>query len=270
LQRVIAANPYCLSLPETAFFLKLLGRRHDGKLLRRFVVPEWRIRKAFRALHTASPEELAIPSIPSIGGYLPTRWAADRFVAHLDGLARRAGKSAWVEKTPRHYRHVRTMQSLVKDAHVIHMIRDGEAMVGSMLDRARKNPQSFGQREGVQFAVNIWNEAINHALSDARSGRAVVVSYEDLAIKTESVARGVCDLLAIDFSPNMISDNDAVAGIVRSEETWKEELSQRIEKKESKLDALVSPEEKLEISSSLDYETYNKLSAFKVVGDVAE
>ena len=88
------------------------------------------------------------------------------------------------------------------DAHLIHLIRDGRAVMNSYL--RRKQAQGLTVRKfGEMWAQRITNE--NNFFDSFSGGRKVRLRYEKFATDTEESLRSLCEWLGIDFQPGMIN-----------------------------------------------------------------
>jgi hypothetical protein len=100
----------------------------------------------------------------------------------LDPIARRVGKSSWVETTPSNGKYADTLARLFPDMRIVHVVRDGRDVASSRLARNRRplsaNVQAEFGRELRWWAkrLRITVDAVNKLPPD----RALTVSFEDL------------------------------------------------------------------------------------------
>lgn len=66
---------------------------------------------------------------------LATSKNAQQILCGFDLEAGRHGKPCWIEKTPSHIHHIRTLLSLRKDAKILLIIRDGRDVIWSIKER---------------------------------------------------------------------------------------------------------------------------------------
>jgi hypothetical protein len=89
--------------------------------------------------------------------------------------------------------------------YLIHLIRDGRAVMSSYSRRKQYHgltPQQFGQQFGQLWQERVTNE---NNFFDGFSGEKIRLRYEEFATNPEAVTRTLCDWLAIDFQPDMLS-----------------------------------------------------------------
>jgi len=257
LQGLLASHSRVHTFPETGVFLRALGMR--GRLLPwaalgLTVGKERRVLARLLAAQDGSPELL--PPLP------PRRLSLSRsmadVVAFLDGLALANGRDTWVEKTPRHVLHARRIGRLVPRSVCIHMVRRGEDVVASMVDRARKYPDRFPRQKDPSYAIRQWNRSIRatEACMGA-SGHAVVV-YSRLTENPEPTLRALCDALGLEFEPGMTMPANR-SGYVEEEEPWKSGSGGPVRRAESKFSRVFDEATRASITADLELETYARL-----------
>ena len=119
----------------------------------------------------------------------------------LEMLAEKAGKQVYGEKTPLHLYFLQTIYTSYQDASVIHVVRDGRAVVSSLLSTG------WGGNH-IEYSL-FWENGINlanryRALNETRY---LQIKYEDLLLESERVLQEICNFLDIDFSKDMLDFN---------------------------------------------------------------
>jgi hypothetical protein len=132
-----------------------------------------------------------------------TPWTlADGLRAVLGADAARRGKPRWGEKTPMHLHVADRIAALLPEAHVVHVIRDGRAVLCSVRDL------HFAPGDGSVEAIACdWRDGITALRAAAASGAVpnyTEVIYEALVEHPEQVLRTVCERLELAFDPAML------------------------------------------------------------------
>jgi hypothetical protein len=163
-QAMLARHPEVFTLPETGFFMRLIGGMNyrwgdrDAKaprrrLARRLGFARRYGRSQFRDLqHSLMPE-----------GPIRVPWSeaacAERFLALLDQLAARQGCSTWLEKTPAHLLYLDEIKRYSPDARFVHVIRPGIDVLASLVDaNLRYDAGSAFGGDLARWALR-WNHA---------------------------------------------------------------------------------------------------------------
>lgn len=127
------------------------------------------------------------------------------FAGFFDALhriyAESTGKSRWGEKTPRNCFWVEEILSCFPDARFIHIVRDGRDMA---IDIANSSLWPYSVYAGAEM----WQQYVASArASGLRIGvqRYFEIHYEALCMNPERSIREVCNFLAVDFDPVMLS-----------------------------------------------------------------
>lgn len=245
-QAMLARHPQVFTLPETSFFPRLLGgidyrygdegatsRRHN--LARRLGLARRYGRRQFVELQR------------SLSGANTTRapWFLDtcvtRFIDMLDGLAERAGRSTWIEKTPHHLLYLPEIEHHLPNARFIHVIRPGMDVLASIMDaHLRYDNNSFNG--GLRLWARRWNRAVEIHRSRIGERHHHFVFLEDLIRKPVEEWQRICAFLALpdeveldQACPQHIADLKA--------EPWKQgALSGLPHQADSKVEALFGPQ----------------------------
>jgi hypothetical protein len=259
LQSLLASHSRVHTFPETGVFLRAFGMR--GRVLpwARLGISLGKERKALARLLSVQKEaQGALPWLP------PRRLSLSRSLSDvagfLDGLAAAHGKDAWVEKTPRHVLHCRRIQRAVPWAICIHMVRGGEDVVASIVDRAKRYPDRFPRQADPTYGIRQWNRSIRATAVALEGPGHAVVFYEDLVSEVEPTMRALCTILDLDFEPGVLTPADR-ASFTGPDEEWKSQVNGPVEKAQSKFEQLFDEGERVRISQSLDTGVYDALRA---------
>lgn len=255
LQHHLATHTAIYSMPETDFFGRLFGNtvwRTFGRLGR---VRGSKAHRAFKKL-----DQLTQCDIQKIKGVMPkTEACVTEFVRCLDEQTKASGKKVWLEKTPKHYRYVGEIHQFIPDAHVIHMVRDGQAVVASIRDRAIRFPQEFGHQANPAYGIKLWNRAIHEARRQATDGTDTVLMYEDFVNSPFAVLQRLCSILNIPLEMQILKGSRDIADITGSDEPWKANVGGGIRKSASKFEKVFSKPEQDWINRRLDWSAYTRL-----------
>lgn len=218
LQRCLARHSKLTSFPETDFFRQAIGGR-KGRLLASVGLAAPR---ASRALDKAC----AALDVRRGGAAAPGRSLAslvDSFVAVLDGIALDRGRTAWIEKTPKHFLYVDAITRYVPDCAFVHVLRDGRDVVASIYDRARLYPDTFPLQRTVDYGIALWNRAMKVSRDCVgRPGHAFAF-HADFVADPEGLLRRLCEELGLKFEPAMLdAGGDEGGGFIKQNEDWKE------------------------------------------------
>lgn len=112
----------------------------------------------------------------------------------LKRAAFRAGKSALLEKTPRHVRRVDRIRRLVPGAKFVMPVRDGRDSVASLTRRLGDASASLDR----------WISDNSLVLAERGSADVLIYRYEDLVEDPEAIVSKICAFLALSFRPNLL------------------------------------------------------------------
>jgi len=215
LQGLLAGHSEILSLPETHFFSLAYPRNRLKRLL---TWPALNVRRVLPAL----VEEIGHPELADAAAVgLWERRFERPFVRSLDALAERAGKSVWVEKTPRHLHFTRVIERRVPRARFIHLLRNGVDVVASLRRASTKHADAWGGARSLRECVRRWNRDVAISLACRRRPEHLLVRYERLVADPEQELRRLCSFLGITFEESMLAHERAYDRIVRPSEAWK-------------------------------------------------
>lgn len=222
-QALLARHAGVYSFPETAFFEALLGgvetRWHDSDPRRDLRwyhshgIAHARGRRHLRELETRllGAEPAAAPRL--VGSCIR------RYLGLLDRTAAAQGCTTWVEKTPNHLMYIDEIASYVPDARFVHVLRNGEDVVASIVDADLSQPtRAF--RGGVKRWVRRWNYAVGVQMSCFGDTRHHGLCLEDMVENFDHEWRRLCAFLDLDPArPLSAEPNSSIANL--NTEPWK-------------------------------------------------
>lgn len=132
-------------------------------------------------------------------------WTLRGVLASLyDAVARAGGGRLGGDKSPNDLKFTRALLAadlFGEDLPVIHVVRDVRDVMASFTD--------LGWSQGVpEGLVRFWvaNNLMVQANVPRRGSPYLQVRYEDVVADPEGAFRAMCDLLGVDFDPQMLSD----------------------------------------------------------------
>jgi hypothetical protein len=134
------------------------------------------------------------------------------------------GKPRWGDKSPGYSLHIRRIAALLPEAHFVHLIRDGRDVRLSQLRRGTNHPSPAKH-------ARRWKRRVKKGRRQGgKVPHYIEVRYESLIADPEPELRRICDFVALDFDPAMLSyheraterlgeiDRDLAAGQENAEE----------------------------------------------------
>jgi hypothetical protein len=122
--------------------------------------------------------------------------------AFFETYARAQGKPRWGDKTPAYMLSITRIGRALPEARFIHLIRDGRDVALSQTARAI-NEQPPPPEQAAR-----WVKRIDKSREQAQKlgeGRYLEARYEDLVREPEPVLRRICELIALDYDPRMLT-----------------------------------------------------------------
>ncbi|WP_102304583.1 sulfotransferase [Dyella sp. AD56] len=193
-QAMLARHPEVFTLPETAFFQRLLGDINHRLLgdphahsATKSAARSWEaLRRRLGLTSREGRREFVMLQQTLLGAeYRGSRspWFQDacviRFIGILDELAKRDGRSAWLEKTPHHLLYLGEIEHYLPNAKVIHVIRPGIDVLASINDAYFRYQIEAFSGSLMQW-VRRWNQAAEIHRSRIRHANHLLVFHEDL------------------------------------------------------------------------------------------
>ncbi|HBB30738.1 MAG TPA: sulfotransferase [Cyanobacteria bacterium UBA8803] len=219
LQSMLAAHPQIASFPESKFFEYLFPeyepRRRTLGLASRRLRPM--LSQFFKEI--GYPEmQYYLPKFPQfIGQY------THKFVQIMDKIAKKQGKSIWLEKTPQHINYIEYIEKFIPKARIIHIIRNGVDVVASLYEMGQKYPNTWGSVMGkVDDCIEEWIRNVKISLRYLNQPNHTLVRYEHLVEDPQTVIANLCKFIGVDFKEQMLQDYRVVAKqLIRDREQWK-------------------------------------------------
>ncbi|MDX9767800.1 MAG: sulfotransferase [Ectothiorhodospiraceae bacterium] len=265
MQREMARRYRLLALPETEYFLGALATPRDRALrlhrLQRMSTAcasgVGRFRKAVELLGYW-PARVGMARL--VGALSSRQRAAVEWSRWMDAEARRAGWVGWIEKTPRHFRHLDLIQGITPTPHVLFVVRGGRDVVASIVDRAMRYPERFGGQD-VDHAVDLWNDAVRVAAQESRRAGVICVRFEDFIADPYRMI-GVVGArfgLGAPTAPEWLPSDAPDPFVRRPEQEWLAGAAQPIELPENKWLKVLSPEQRAYADERLDFASYRRI-----------
>jgi len=132
-------------------------------------------------------------------------WAGQSVESMMQELTHGVDKPRWAEKTPAHVLHIRLIHEVFPSAQIIHIIRDGRAVVRS-LQNMTWTPQK------IRWSTRCW---LDNVTTGRDSGKLLPddcyheIRYEQLTKDPETSVESICEFLSEPFTPQMLQFNQA-------------------------------------------------------------
>ncbi len=264
LQSILSAHPRIYSMPETHFFSHLFGGRMRRKLVSSTLrgIYGWvlllRLQQA-RGLRLGQ-------AIHHTGFHISKRNVVAEFSRVMDAWTVEVGKDAWVEKTPGHLEFISTITRGIPSAQIIHLVRDGRAVVASLHRLAQLNTGDWDRYIDLDVAIERWNRSLALTGKYRDSNNHLVVQYESLIDRPEWTVREICNAVHIEYDPSMLSSFHESAGpLVRGDEYWKRQNLEPVlaSNDKEKFRSVFSESQQQYIDRTLDWSLYSRLGFTK-------
>lgn len=129
--------------------------------------------------------------------------------------AGRFGKKRWGEKTPDYGMIMPEIQTLLPEAHFIHIIRDGRDVALS------RRSLWFGPGESIMAQAEDWTRWIMRARGvSGELPHYLEIRYEDLIAQPAEVLRKVCDFLQLPFAEEMLAYHETAGARLSALKGW--------------------------------------------------
>jgi sulfotransferase family protein len=114
--------------------------------------------------------------------------------------ATRFGKQRWGDKTPSYCHSMGAIESVLPEAHFIHIIRDGRDVAMSL------RPMWFAPGRDIETLADHWSQFVSSArLSGVSCRHYLEVGYEALVLNTRLTLERVCQFLDLPFDESMLT-----------------------------------------------------------------
>ena len=127
--------------------------------------------------------------------------------------ARAQGKPRYADKTPIFILQIPVLAEMFPESRFVHVVRDGRDVALSRREAA------WGTRRFEHEAL-LWSAQVEKGRRDGQAlggDRYLEVHYEDLVDDPETVAREMCEFVALDFDPIMLRYHERVSLIMASQ-----------------------------------------------------
>lgn len=212
-QAMLARHPEVFTLPETGFFLRLLGGSayrwgdRDAKAPRVRLARRLGLARRYGRREFLDLQRNLLGSLPP---HSHAPWREDtcvtRFFQTLDELTERAQRSMWIEKTPAHLLYLDDIERYLPDARFVHVIRPGIDVMASLLDANMRYDASNAFGGDLARWVGRWNRAAEIHRAHIGSEHHHFVFLEDLTRDPEAEWQRLCQFLGL---PTEASLDDA-------------------------------------------------------------
>lgn len=195
---LLGSHSHCLCIPEALFWVETL---HDWEGDLQNVDPLKAIRKIDRHprfkiwgidLDTSLWEHSSTPtSYADLVEWIVQQYGKEH---------QKPAPNIWVDQTPSNMKYAATLLSIFPRAKMIHLVRDGRAVVSSIM--------ALKWYGSVDRATYYWLEKLSHGLAAETlygSERILRVRYEDLVSSPEETLRSLCNFIEIEFQPRMVN-----------------------------------------------------------------
>jgi hypothetical protein len=124
---------------------------------------------------------------------------AEGFRAFYRLYAAKQRKPRYGEKTPCYCEHIPLIESLLPEAHFLHIIRDGRDAALSL------RPLWFAPGKDIRTLALYWRGLVRTGREGGARARSYMeVRYEDLVTDADRVVRSICDFIQLEFDPAML------------------------------------------------------------------
>lgn len=205
IQSALARASGLFTLPETHYFLDLLGGieewvKGDEAAFQRKV--RSRLRLARGRTHREMRRDLGfILDKPELGlrlrRHLRGAAYARAFAPLMDQAAQRLGYGGWIEKSPDHLAYIEYIRRFIPDARFVHVLRNGEDVIASVIDAETRYADAGIFRGGVAYWIERWNRAVATSLRYAGQPGHWVLPLEDFLVRPQATMRAACDFLGL-------------------------------------------------------------------------
>ena len=119
------------------------------------------------------------------------------------------------EQTPKNMYYLNEILDYFPEAKVINMVRDQRDVLLSQKNKWKRRflgasaiPLSEAIRSYINYhpilTAKVWNSSLEHSVKFLGNSRVKVIKFEELLTESDSVVKGICQFLEIDFQENML------------------------------------------------------------------
>lgn len=149
----------------------------------------------------------------------------------MERVARKQGKTRWLEKTPEHIFEVRSLIEWFPDARFLHVIRDGRDVALSLRNKGWVSSRSDDALQQLISAARLWHRAMEFGnwLRKEGGNQYMEFRYEDLVGRDEGLLDRINHFIGIDLDYDRIDTHGA--GALRGGNTTYEQSMVGLSKK---------------------------------------
>lgn len=207
LQRLLAERAGLATLPETF----LVPRVHSPSR------PLRRLGLARRGAVAVAGEAIGRPLGPvPLRDRHRTEGVVRAAVAALDAMAAERGAPGWVEKTPRHLRHVAVLTA-AGHPRFVHVVRDGADVAVSVVDVTGRHPDRWSGSRGALEAARRWAADVELHRRWADDPDHAFVRYEDVVADPDTWSEALAAWLGTAAGHRAVDPGE----ITDPSESWK-------------------------------------------------
>lgn len=156
----------------------------------------------------------------------------------------------------------------MRDARVIHIVRNGPDNVASIYDATQKYPDPWAKNfPTLDDCIRQWNHCMTLTGSHLHKPNHFCVLYEDLVSAPKPVVQDLCAFLGLQFHEEMLGSRETAAyRVSRKQEKWKSGVPSEIQSANgTKFPTLFGMEEQARLLQQLQTVDLNKLSSRRAV-----
>ena len=192
LRLILNAHPDVAVPPESRFVVELYDGNDD-------VDTEDFIRR-LSAHKRFQTWDIPVETVRAEVGQAARVTYADAIRATFRAYASANGKTSWGDKTPRYVENLDLLCSILPEARVVHLIRDGRNVALSYAD-VPFGPKTVGR------AAALWARRVmagRDACPRIGKDRYLEIRYEDLVEDPAGETKDICAFLDLEFDPGMM------------------------------------------------------------------
>ncbi|MBT9314747.1 sulfotransferase family protein [Leptothoe spongobia] len=218
LQSILLTSPSIISFPESHFFVNLFKRRTDFQ--KRFNLASQYSRPGFANFMGESGYQIVKSALPRYA--LTIQQQTQVFARTLDRIAKQERKSIWMEKTPDHVNFIDFIETHVRDALFIHIVRNGPDVVASLYDVTHKYPLEWEEPWEIERCLRKWITCVQNTYKHLHKPNHLLIKYETLVNDLDSASQKLTDFINVDLHTHLLTDRkDAFKDIALAREPWK-------------------------------------------------
>ena len=124
---------------------------------------------------------------------------ADGIRAFYELYAARFGKVRWGDKTPLYCMHAQSIETLLPEAHFVHVIRDGRDVALSL------RPMWFAPGRDIETLAAYWRDCVTTGRRQGAACRHYMeIRYDRLLENSREALEAICEFLSLAFDDRML------------------------------------------------------------------